>query len=233
VIFPTILENLMKRAFLLVFCAAALIANSVAVAADTVSDKEMADRYSQAAQSGDNDAEFYLGALYSSGVGRPRSDEEAFRWFSRAAEQGHSHAMLVLSGLYAVGRGTPKDNVNAYKWAYIISVGTRVEEFRNDARQLMGLLETKMMADELSQARSEAGRWHAAPSQARLAPADDVRRDSPLPQPLPSVSKPSSPASPAPANTAASSNSAAPRKKDDMDGLMDKVPSELRKRFGF
>jgi hypothetical protein len=37
------------------------------------------------------------------------------------------------------------------------------------------------------------------------------------------------------ANTAASSNSPAPRsgKKDDMDGLMDKVPSELRKRFGF
>jgi TPR repeat protein len=233
VIFPQILENLMKRAFLLVFCAAALIANSFAYAADAISDKEMADRYYQAAQSGDSDAQFYLGALYSSGIGRPKSDEESFRWFSRAADQGHSHAMLVLSGLYAIGRGTPKDNVNAYKWAYIISLGTRVEEFRNDARQLMGLLETKMTADELGKARSEAGRWHAAPSQAKLAPADDVKRDSPLSQPLPSVSKPSSPATPAPANTATSSSSAPPRKKDDMDELMDQVPSELRKRFGF
>src|SRR3984885_12061073 len=116
----------MKRAFLAMFWSAVLIASPVAYA-DSVSDREMADRYFQAAQSGDNDAEFYLGALYSAGVGRPRSDEEAFRWFSRAAEQGHSHAMLVLSGLYAIGRGTPKDNVNAYKWAYIISVGTRVE----------------------------------------------------------------------------------------------------------
>src|SRR3984893_19578662 len=182
--FPGILENLMKRAFLPVLCGAALIAN-MAFAADAISDKEMADRYFQAAQSGDNDAQFYLGALYSSGVGRPRSDEEAFQWFSRAAEQGHSHAMLVLSGLYAIGRGTPKDNVNAYKWAYIISVGTRVEEFRNGARQLMGLLETKMTAGELSQARSEAGRWHAAPTPARPArPAYDVKRDSPLPPPL-------------------------------------------------
>jgi TPR repeat protein len=191
----------------------------------------MADRYYQAAQSGDSDAQFYLGALYSSGIGRAKSDQESFRWFSRAADQGQSHAMLVLSGLYAIGRGTPKDNVNAYKWAYIISVGTRVEEFRNNARQLMGLLETKMTADELARAKSEAGRWHAAPSQAKLAPADDVKRDSPLPQPLPVVSNPSSPPTTAPTDTAASSISAPSRK--DMDALMDQVPSGLRKRFGF
>jgi hypothetical protein len=234
----------MKRAFLAIFCGAALIANAVAYAADPISDKEMADRYFQAAQSGDDDAQFYLGALYSSGVGRPRSDEEAFRWFSRAAAQGHSHAMLVLSGLYAIGRGTTKDNVSAYKWAYIISVGTHVEEFRNGARQLMGLLETKMTADELSRARSEASAWHAAPTQAKLA----APTDNPPSPPLPTVSKPSPPASvPAP-STSVSGNSQAPRnnsssstttsssgngKKDDMDGLMDRVPSELRKRFGF
>ncbi len=103
----------MKRVFLAMLCGAALIASSVAYAGDAVSDKEMADRYSQAAQSGDSDAQFYLAALYSSGVGRPRSDEEAFRWFSRAADQGHSHAMLLLSRIYAVGRGIQKDNFTA------------------------------------------------------------------------------------------------------------------------
>src|SRR6202165_1225183 len=149
----------MKRAFWRVFCGAALIASSIAYAADPISDKEMADRYLQAAQSGDNDAQFYLGALYSSGVGRPRSDEEAFQWFSRAADQGHSHAMLVLSGLYAIGRGTSKNDFNAYKWAYIVSVGTRVEEFRNGSRQLMGVLETRMTPEEVNQAKAEAGRW--------------------------------------------------------------------------
>jgi len=86
----------MKRVLLATFCGAALITNTVAYAANSMSDIEMADRYLQAAQSGDNDAQFYLGALYSSGVGRPRSDEEAFRWFSRAADRGHTHAMLVL-----------------------------------------------------------------------------------------------------------------------------------------
>jgi TPR repeat protein len=226
----------MRQVFLAIFCAAALVANSVAHA-DPISDKEMADRYFQAAQSGDDDAQFYLGALYSSGVGRPKSEEQAFQWFSRAADQGHSHAMLVLSGLYAIGRGTLKDNISAYKWAYIISVGTHVEEFRNGARQLMTLLETKMTAGDLNRARSEAVAWHAAPTQPKLAAPTDNTPSQPSstvlkPSPLPSV--------PA-ANTATSSNPQPlpPRanngtgKKDDIDGMMDRVPSELRKRFGF
>jgi len=227
----------MKRALLPIFCGAALIANSVVCAADPISDKEMADRYFQAAQSGDNDAQFYLGALYSAGVGRQRSDEQAFQWFSRAAEEGHSHAMLVLGGLYAIGRGTAKDNVNAYKWAYIVSVGTRVDEFRNGARQLMGVLETRMTPGELNEARAAAASWHAAPSQAAPSQARFATPDSPPPPPI--VLKQSPPATAAPVAPAplAPSADSGPRsgsgKKDDIDALMDKMPSELRKRLGF
>jgi len=224
----------MKRAFLAIFCGAALLANSIAYA-DAVSDREMADRYSQAAQSGDSEAQFYMGALYSSGVGRPRSDQEAFRWFSRAADQGHSHAMLVLSGLYAIGRGTPRSDLTAYKWAYIVSVGTRIEEFRNGSRQLMGVLENRMTPDEVTQAKAEAGRWRAVRSPAKAAaPTDDAKQDSPLPAPAPGIAKP------LPPGPATSSNSATPQgprsssiKKDDMDAILEQVPSGLRKRFGF
>ena len=228
----------MKRAFLAIFCGAVLFASSIAYAADTVSDKEMADRYSQAAQSGDSDAQFYLAALYSAGLGRPRSDAEAFRWFSRAADQGHSHAMLVLSGIYAVGRGVPQDNLNAYKWAYIVSVGTRVEEFRNGSRQLMGVLEGRMTREDIDRAKAEAGRWHAVPSQARPAvapaPTDSLTRDSQSPPAL-AASK-SSPATTT-SSAADSGTSQGPRisgdKKNDIDALLDRVPSGLRKRFGF
>jgi Sel1 repeat len=232
----------MKRAFLAILCAVALIASSVAYAADVLSDKEMADRYSQAAQSGDSDAQFYLGALYSSGVGRPRSDAEAFRWFSRAADQGHSHAMLVLGGLYAVGRGTPKDNLNAYKWAYIVSVGTRVEEFRNGSRQLMGVLESRMTREDIDRVKAQAGRWHAVTSQAKPAgPADNFTRDSQSPQSLPAVSKAPVVSKPPPATTTGNSADAGNlsgarntfEKKKDIDALLDQVPSGLRKRFGF
>jgi Sel1 repeat len=228
----------MKRAFLAIFCGAALFASSIAFAADTASDKEMADRYSQAAQSGDSDAQFYLAALYSAGVGRPRSDAEAFRWFSRAADQGHSHAMLVLSGIYAVGRGVPQDNLNAYKWAYIVSVGSRVEEFRNGSRQLIGVLESRMTREDIDRAKAEAGRWHAVPSQAKPAvapaPTDSLTRDSQSPPAL-AASK-SSPATTT-SSAADSGTSQGPRisgdKKNDIDALLDRVPSGLRKRFGF
>ena len=228
----------MKRAFLAIFCGAALFASSIAYAADTASDKEMADRYSEAAQSGDSDAQFYLAALYSAGVGRSRSDAEAFRWFSRAADQGHSHAMLVLSGIYAIGRGVPQDNLNAYKWAYIVSVGTRVEEFRNGSRQLMGVLESRMTREDIDRAKAEAGRWHAVPSQARPAvapaPTDSLTRDSQSPPALAAAK--SSPATTT-SSAADSGNSQGPRisgdKKNDIDALLDRVPSGLRKRFGF
>jgi hypothetical protein len=245
--FLGMLGNFMKRALLAIICGAALLASSVAFAADPASDRDMADRYAQAAQSGDSDAQFYLGALYSSGVGRQRSDEEAFRWFSSAANQGHSHAMLVLSGMYAVGRGVPKNNAKAYMWAYIVSVGSRVDEFRNGSRQLMGVLDSRMTREEVDQAKAEAGRWRAVTTSNRTdikpdankpdIPADSLTRDS-QPQPSSAAAARPAPAPAATASTSADSDSApGPRnpgiKKNDIDAIMDHVPSGLRKRFGF
>jgi hypothetical protein len=144
--------------------------------------------------------------------------------------------MLVLAGLYAIGRGTSNDNLNAYKWAYIVSVGTRVEEFRNGARQLIGVLETRMTPEQVNQAKTDAGGWRAVRTQAKpAAPTDNVRQDS---QPA-AISK-QSPAAPATssADTSSapgprSSSSSSSTKKDDMDTILEQVPSGLRKRFGF
>src|SRR6266436_7439225 len=168
----------MKRLILVILCCASLLVNAGNAVADPVFDQDMASRYLRAAQSGDDDAQFYLGALYSAGVGVPRSDEDAFRWFARAADQGHSHAMLILGGLYAVGRGVQKDNVKAYQYAYIVGSATKVEEFRNGSRQLMGVLEGKMTPDEVNRARTEASRWRPVSNNQAVqtpAPADTSR----------------------------------------------------------
>ena len=66
----------MKRTTLAIVSLSLLFGVSHA-AADTVSDRDMANRYFQAAQAGDDNAQFYLAALYSAGVGEPRSDAEA------------------------------------------------------------------------------------------------------------------------------------------------------------
>jgi TPR repeat protein len=212
----------MKRLVVAVL-SVALLAYAGGAVADQASDQAMANRYLQSAQSGSDDAQFYLGALYSAGVGVPRSDEEAVRWFTRAAEQGHSHAMLILGGLYAIGRGVPKDNIKAYKWAYIVGAGSRVEEFRNGARQLTSLLETRMTPDDVNLAKSDAGRWRAT---AGNTPAQTAAPAAVQPAPA----APAPPPAPAAAPQAAAPSSQ-PAKKDDVDDLMNQIPA-LRKKLG-
>ena len=251
------ISQAMKRAVVAIACCCAVLIDLSPALADSASDRDMANRYEQAAQAGDDDAQFYLGALHSAGVGRPRSDQEAFRWFLRATDQGHAHAMLIVSGLYASGRGTPKDIGKAYSWAYIVASASRVDEYRDGARQLMSLLMKKMTSDEIGRAVVAARAWRAV----RLTRASDkaayIERaeDGPSVQPAPATPPPApSVVQPAPAATQASTVSqpassnvtvlpASPKftsapsvknaKRDDVRDLMDQVPSGLRKRFGF
>lgn len=240
----------MKRTVLAIFCFAFLLASPNSARADAVFDQDMASRYLRAAQGGDDEAQFYLGALYAAGVGVPRSDAEAFRWFSRAADQGHSHAMLILAGLYATGRGVEKNNVAAYKWAYIVNGASRLNELRDNSGQLIGVLEKRMNPDEIGQARSEAGKWRAnvtsrpAPT---APPAADYSRTAPVAPaptsaPAPTVSSAApAPTPPAPIPSPSSKPSSDDNPMDafsknfskgDMDDFMKQMPA-MRKKFGF
>jgi hypothetical protein len=240
---------LKQTAVVIACCFAVLIGERAALAA-SVSDQEMASRYERAAQAGDDDAQFYLGAFHSAGVGRPRSDQEAFRWFQRAADQGHSHAMLLVAGLYASGRGITKDNVKAYRWAHIVASASKVEEHRNGARQLMSLLMKRMTSDEIGQAVVAARAWRAvrvagAAKASTIERAADSSVDQPAPTappPAPAVVPPAPAAPPSPAvsqptpsNVAvlpAPKAAPAPSTKN-ANNLLDQVPQGLRKRFGF
>jgi hypothetical protein len=233
-------------------CCSALLITPHAAIADSASDQKMANYYEQAAQAGDDDAQFYLGALHSAGVGRTRSDAEAFRWFSRAADQGHAHASLIVAGLYASGRGVAKDNVKAYSWAYIVASASKLDEDRNGARQLMTLLMKKMTSDEIGRAVVAARAWRAV----RVAGAGKaasieraLEQDQPAaaaPPPAPAVVQPAPAASPTVAQAAPSTVTVLPAspkatsapsvknaKRDDARELLDQVPPGLRKRFGF
>jgi TPR repeat protein len=228
--------RVMMRAVRAIICCTVLLASAAGASADPASDRDMANRYLQAARSGDDDAQFYMGALYSAGVGVPRSDEDAFRWIARAADQGHSHAMLILGGLYAVGRGVQKDNVKAYQYAYIVSSATKLEEFRNGSRQLMGVLEAKMTPEEVNRARTEASRWRPVsttqPAQTvGPVPAVDTSRNAYQAQPAPAAAPNPQPPPRASANSDDAAGSGR-TKKNDIDSLMDQAQG-LRKRFGF
>jgi Sel1 repeat len=218
----------MKRLVLAILCSVTLLAPAGALA-DQAFDQDMAGHYLRAAQSGDDEAQFYLGSLYSAGIGVPRSDPEAFRWFARAANQGHSHAMLIVAGLYATARGVARNNVEAYKWAYIVNGASRVEQFRDGSRQLMGLLEIRMSPQDVTLAKAAAGSWRAvvAPRPAQAPPpAADYSRAAP---PVPAAQTPVvATAAPAPAPNPQPSA----KLPSDMESFLKEVPA-LRKRFGF
>jgi hypothetical protein len=252
------IPRMVKRTAVVLACLAVLIDLPTALATPA-SDRDMAHRYEQSAQAGDDDAQFYLGALYSAGVGRARNDGEAYRWFQRAADQGHPHAMLIVAGLYATGRGVPKDNVKAYSWAHIVASASKIDEYRDGARQLMSLLMKKMTSDEIGHAVVAARAWRARAAGAIKASNIERAIDSAADQPAPAaappppapvvVQQPAPVAAPAqaiaqPAQSNITVLSASPKvaatappvksaKRDDVRDLIDQVPSSLRKRFGF
>ena len=63
--FRSAVSQAMKRAVVVIACCCVVLIDQRTALADAASDRDMATRYEQAAQAGDDDAQFYLGALYS------------------------------------------------------------------------------------------------------------------------------------------------------------------------
>lgn len=75
-----------------------------------------------AAQSGDAQAQFELGALYANGDGVTQSDEKAYKSFDAAAKQGHQGAQLSLAFMYANGSYVKKDLAQSYVWGQVVTL---------------------------------------------------------------------------------------------------------------
>jgi uncharacterized protein len=72
--------------------------------------------FRQAAEQGNAEAQFYLGALYGKGDGVQRDYAAALTWYRKAAEQGHAGAQFNLGVAYANGEGVRRDYVSALTW---------------------------------------------------------------------------------------------------------------------
>ena len=71
----------------------------------------------EAAESGDVDAQIYLMDLYNGGAGDIGDDqEESAYWAEKAAENGDKEAMGVLGERYYFGRGVERDFKRAFYW---------------------------------------------------------------------------------------------------------------------
>jgi hypothetical protein len=65
------------------------------------------------AQSGDAQAQTYVGEIFEKGMGQPADPAQAAQWYQRAADQGYAQAQSNLAYLYEKGLGVGPDPVKA------------------------------------------------------------------------------------------------------------------------
>ena len=73
------------------------------------------------AESGDADAQNYLGILYYLGFGVQKDYKKALDWYERAAKAGHADAQRNYGDMINFGRGIQRSNQEAYKWYFAAS----------------------------------------------------------------------------------------------------------------
>jgi len=79
-------------------------------------DKSTIPAIEQAAEAGDAEAQFKLGALYANGKGVKQDSKVAARWLRKAAKQGWFPAQTLLGWCYAGGNGVSQNMAEALEW---------------------------------------------------------------------------------------------------------------------
>ena len=103
--------------------------NEEATEDDTGGYKEAFKWWRKAAQRNHPHAQYYLGVMYSSGLGVKKDYKEAYKWWHRAVEQNHPLAQNDLGSMYGNGLGIQEDHVTAYAWYDIAAMnGQKIAE---------------------------------------------------------------------------------------------------------
>ena len=74
------------------------------------------ERLVEAAESGDADAQFYLGRCYHNGFGVQQNYLQAVKWYTKSASQGNGKAQHNLGVCYYEGIGVTQDYKEAIDW---------------------------------------------------------------------------------------------------------------------
>ena len=107
--------------------------------------------YKAAADQGNADAQFFLGAMYL----LPQRDiPEGLKWLKLSADQGMQDAQFLLGMAYLKGQNFTHDPVQAYMWLELAAAqgGEFYQSQRNEAGR-------QMTPDQIAQAKALAAAW--------------------------------------------------------------------------
>ena len=107
-----------------------------------------------AAERGDAEAQFMLGAYYHKGMSGTMDEAAAIRWYRKAAEQDYSEAQFALGVCYDNGHGVVGDAVEAYKWFLLAGA---YENAPTD--NFPGKLVAKITAEQTAEAKARVKKW--------------------------------------------------------------------------
>lgn len=79
-------------------------------------DKSTIPEIEKAAEAGDAEAQFKLGALYANGKGVKQDSKAAAQWLRKSAKQGMAPAQTLLGWCYAGGNGVSQNPGEAIEW---------------------------------------------------------------------------------------------------------------------
>jgi TPR repeat protein len=79
-------------------------------------DKSTIPEIEKAAEAGDAEAQFKLGALYANGKGVQQDSKAAAQWLRKSARQGWFPAQTLLGWCYASGNGVSQNAAEAVDW---------------------------------------------------------------------------------------------------------------------
>jgi uncharacterized protein len=114
--------------------------------------------FTEAADTGDPDAQMRVAGLYSDGKAVPKNDVEAVRWYRLAAEQGNAQGQSQLGSAYELGQGVPQDYVLAHMWFNLAAANSDPwgAKWAQDMRNLIAVQMTK---EQIAEAQRLAREW--------------------------------------------------------------------------
>ncbi|MBV7439707.1 tetratricopeptide repeat protein [Aeromonas sp. sif2416] len=93
-----------------------------------------------AAEKGDVNAQYLVGASYYDGQGVAKDHTKAASWFLKAAEQGNADAQYILGHMYLKGQGVTLNYKQAASW-----LAKAAEQGNAEAQLKFGLMQSEGM----------------------------------------------------------------------------------------
>ena len=111
-------------------------------------------------------AQYYLGYVFSTGLGLPQNDAEAVKWYRLAAERGYVDAQCALGRAYDAGQGVPQSDAEAVKWYRLAA-----EQGNATAQYFLGMKYD--IGQGIPQSDTEALKWYRLAAERGYAPAQN------------------------------------------------------------